>query len=225
MKLTQAVPGLCMVLLLAGCAAPAAEAPAEVPAESPVEETETEAPAAPAATTLSFPEYALEVSLTLPEGWSTQMRAPLEPDQRPKYLTLGPVLAAGIYNEEGAEVGAIGAETYTETEGAEDLPQAIYSNLTLANHYNFSARPPEQDGSYQPVKETETGETALTQVYYSPMMAQEVGYGEAEHYNKGILSYDRELLAYVAVDLDADLVSDEQAEQIAQSLVLSPAAK
>ncbi len=223
MKLTQAVPGLCLALLLAGCAAPAAEAPAEVPAESPVEKTE--APAAPAATVLSFPEYALEVSLTLPEGWSAQMRAPLEPSQRPKYLTLGPALAAGIYNEEGAEVGAIGAETYTETEGAEDLPQAIYSNLTLANHYNFSARPPEQDGFYQPVKETETGETALTQVYYSPMMAQEVGYGEAERYNKGILSYDRELLAYVAVDLDADLVSDEQAEQIAQSLVLSPAAQ
>ena len=210
MKLTQAVPGLCLALLLAGCAAPAAEAPAEVPAAPSAEETETEAPAAPAATVLSFPEYALEVSLTLPEGWSAQMRAPLEPSQRPKYLTLGPVLAAGIYNEEGAEVGAIGAETYTETEGAEDLPQAIYSK---------------QDGSYQPVKETETGETALTQVYYSPIMAQEVGYGEAERYNKGILSYDRELLAYVAVDLDADLVSDEQAEQIAQSIVLSPAAQ
>ena len=224
MKLTQAVPGLCLALLLAGCAAPAA-APAEVPAAPSAEGTEAEAPAAPAATVLSFPEYALEVSLTLPEGWSAQMRAPLEPSQRPKYLTLGPVLAAGIYNEEGAEVGTIGAETYTETEGAEDLPLAIYSNLTLANHYNFSARPPEQDGSYQPVKETETGETALTQVYCSPMMAQEVGYGEAERYNKGILSYDRELLAYVAVDLDADLVSDEQAEQIAQSIVLSPAAQ
>lgn len=210
---------LLLSVLSGGCSAPAADAPAE---SSPVVETpEAETPET---TVLSFAEYTpgktLEVSLTLPEGWTAEMRDPLEPDQRPKYLTLGPVLAAELFNGDGVAVGAIGADAYAETEGAEDLPQAIYSNLTLANHYNFSARPPEEDGSYQPVRETETGETALTQVYYSPTMSQEVGYGEAERYNKGILSYDRELLAYVAVDLDADLVSDEEAEQIAQSISL-----
>jgi hypothetical protein len=145
------------------------------------------------------------VTLTLPSGWSL---ADMDEDAFPIFPMLS---KRGLSNAEGEMVGAIGFCPYDPIEGMEDDPRAIYSQIALGNDYKFNVR-----DTYTVIQENDDGETAITTVDYAASIN-----GGAEKTNRGIVAYNRDKLVYVAIELDSDALSDEQAEAIAQSLLFT----
>lgn len=91
----------------------------------------------------------------------------------------------------------------------------------MGNGYKFDAQTKENDGAYTPIATTDTGCTAITDVLYSESFMAGLGLESKEKINKGILSYNKDLLVYAAMEFDKDLVSDEVLNSIAESVVLS----
>ena len=58
-----------------------------------------------------------------------------------------------------------------------------------------------------------SGATAVTDVCYSAA----VNDGKEKH-NKGIVSYNKDMLVYVAFEFDQDRITDEQLEGVAKSI-------
>lgn len=78
----------------------------------------------------------------------------------------------------------------------------------MGNDYHFDVR-----DTYKVINETETGVTAVTDVYYSAA----VNDGKEKH-NKGIVSYNKDMLVYVAFEFDQGRITDEQLESVAKSI-------
>lgn len=157
-----------------------------------------------------------ETKITLPEAWTIR---PMKDNPNGKYVILGLWNHLGIYNEQGKLVGSIGYNKYKEYEGAEEAPQAIYCGIAIGNHYMFDAY-----NAYQKVMKTDGGYTATTKVYISRIMAEQLGYeGDYDEIqNLGILSYDKNMLVYVAVELDSTALGEDELLEIARSITLSP---
>ncbi|MCL1793287.1 MAG: hypothetical protein FWG34_05420 [Oscillospiraceae bacterium] len=151
------------------------------------------------------------LSVELPENWSYKEREP-GADFAGHFAFFEILWSVfDIYDESGEFVGAVGYNIYENYEGAEeDDPRAIYSQIALGNHYHFDVRE-----SYAVVKETEYGKTATADVYYSANIN-----GGTEMKNKGILSYNRDLSVYVAMEFESALVTDEQIANIAKSVLI-----
>ena len=113
-----------------------------------------------------------------------------------------------ILNEDKVLVGVAGYNKYEVYEGAENEPAAIYNQIALGNDYHFDVR-----DTYKVINETETGATAVTDVYYSAA----VNDGK-EKRNKGIVSYNKDMLVFVAFEFDQDRITDEQLESVAKSI-------
>lgn len=155
------------------------------------------------------------LTVQLPTGWTFG-------EKQEQFPLIGLWSAVGIYDENDQYVGAVGYNTYEEYEGAEDVPQAIYGQIALGNDYQFNAQPTEREGgAYTPVVTTDSGVTATTLVYYAAALSKEYGGAEEERYNKGILSYNKDLLTYVAFEFDDESLSEEEELAIAQSIRLT----
>lgn len=63
------------------------------------------------------------------------------------------------------------------------------------------------------MNKTGTRVTAVTEVYWSAT----VNDGK-EKRNKGIVSYNKDMLVYVAFEFDQDRITDEQLESVAKSI-------
>lgn len=145
------------------------------------------------------------ISITLPDGWTLKERD----DSAFNLLSVWSVLH--IINNNSEIVGAIGYNTYELYEGAEDSPQAIYGQIALGNNYYFDVR-----DSYEVVKETDSGKTAVLDVYYSANINN-----GTEKINKGIVSYDKDLLVYIAIELADEQILKDDYIIIAQSIEFS----
>ena len=172
-------------------------------------------------TTLSFPvndyektefnakiydEAQFLLSLTLPDGWSTKKQEVAEDE----FSLISVFSKYNILNEEKTLVGVVGFNKYEAYEGAEDEPAAIYNQIALGNDYQFDVRE-----NYKVMNETKTGVTAITGVNYS----RAVNNGKDKQ-NKGIVSYNKELSAYVAFEFNSEKIADGQLESIAKSVVI-----
>ncbi|MBR5485615.1 MAG: hypothetical protein IKV41_03805 [Oscillospiraceae bacterium] len=159
------------------------------------------------------------VNITLPNGWTIRRKS--ANDKR--FPLTGAWSSMGIYNSENECVGAIGYNTYTQYAGSEELPQSIYSEVTSNTHYNFDTQTSEHDGgAYLSVHQHETGETAVTEVITSALMAKQLGLASKNIVNHGILSYNRDLLVYIVCELDSAVVDNECVKAIAQSIQIEP---
>lgn len=172
-------------------------------------------------TTLSFPvndyektefnakiydEAQFSLSLTLPDGWSTKKQEAAEDE----FSLISVFSKYNILNEEKTLVGVVGFNKYEAYEGAEDESAAIYNQIALGNDYQFDVRE-----NYKVMNETKTGVTAITDVNYSGA----VNNGKDKQ-NKGIVSYNKELSAYVAFEFNSEKIADGQLESIAKSVVI-----
>ncbi len=72
--------------------------------------------------------------------------------------------------------------------------------------------------TYTVVADSSTGETALVDVYHSPVLDEA---SAEEKINLGILSYNREKEVYIALELDSASVSKDEATSIATSIVFN----
>ena len=161
---------------------------------------------------IKFDDVDFNLSLFLPNEWT------LLHDNTVSYVglqnfdnrMLGTV---SIMGDDGKKIGAIGYCTYILYEGAEDLPQAIYSNLTVGNGYHWDAQE-----LYEEVIEAKNQYSALTYVFYSPAYMEGKTGVRCEKINRGILAYDKEHLIYVALEFEKDLVSEAVIKEIASNL-------
>jgi hypothetical protein len=147
--------------------------------------------------------------VTLPTGWSLVERD-LATEFDTDVALQGVWSVLDIYDVNNERIGAVGYNTYEPIEGAEDVPQAIYGQIGLGNDYHFDIR-----DSYAVVNESDSGVTATADVYYSASINK-----GTEKTNKGIVSYNKDLLAYIAIEFTGDMVTDEQVEKIANSIRL-----
>ncbi len=164
------------------------------------------------------------VDFVLREGWGVEE---LSASTESIYLPDFAWSCVGIYDEEGNCVGAVGYNIFEPSGGTEEERMSIYNQIALGNDYRFDVK-----DSYRRIKETDQGETARVDVYYSPVLEDASlagvnvpesgedgsGFGGEEKRNFGILSYDREKSVYVVFEFDSAYVSEEQADSIAESL-------
>lgn len=126
--------------------------------------------------------------------------------------------AYGVYRS----FGSMGYNSYDSDGDDSENPSVIYKDISSFEGYNYSVKTPQENGYYIPIKEDKNTVTAVTKVYYSPEMSAEAGYDGEERYNQGILSYNKELGVYVALEFDKDIVSDEKLRLIAESIKILP---
>ena len=151
-----------------------------------------------------YAEEPFSVSIALPNGWSVKKQEVVED----KFKLLPVFSKYNILNEDKDLVGVAGYNKYEVYESAENEPAAIYNQIALGNDYHFDIR-----DTYKVMKKTETGVTAVTDVYYSTA----VNDGK-EKRNKGIVSYNKDMLVYAAFEFDQDRITDEQLESVAKSI-------
>lgn len=140
------------------------------------------------------------LSFELPDGWAVDPAADLR-----TYDCPGLFSKAGIRNEKGILAGIVGYNIY---DGAEDDPRVVYNQIALGNHYQFDVR-----DSYKVVKAAPAGITARCTVYRSAQMT-----GGSEAANHGIVSCNKELGVYIAMELFSGGNSDDQMTGIAESV-------
>lgn len=150
------------------------------------------------------------ISIIFPQGWEFQEKT------KKSGTELEPLMLAGlnplytmydIYDSNQTLVGAIGYSDYEPYEGDKDSVQVVYSALRLGSVYRFDT-----DSRYEVVKTNKYGTTALTTVVYQD------GANVEPVNNWGILSYNNEKECFVAVELESNFVSEEQALEIAKSI-------
>jgi beta-lactamase regulating signal transducer with metallopeptidase domain len=164
--------------------------------------------------TITFPaSKPFHLTFELPLGWTLKERGVTGSSNREfPFLTVQSTL--DILDGAGELVGAVGYNTYEEYEGAEEDPRAIYGQIALGNNYKFDVR-----DSYDVITESDSGKTATCNVYYSA----NINNGE-EKTNLGIVSYNRDLRAYVAFEFSQDKVTEAKVLNIAESIRLTEAA-
>lgn len=143
------------------------------------------------------------IFLELPPGWGID-----EKIETHEYDILPVFSKIGIVNQSGRLIGVIGYNIYKKYEGAEDEPSAIYNQIALGNAYHFDVR-----NTYEVIKETVNGTTALSPVYYAATINNGL-----EKENFGILSYNKNYLVYIAMEISREEAADNQIRDIANSI-------
>lgn len=147
--------------------------------------------------------------LDLPEGWEVHMPPEGENDSwfvTPVYLYKDDALMAICgYNQ---------FESIDENEiPQEDYYKAVYSGIRLGSLYRWD--------DYQPIVTSEYMETALANVYIEQTDGMTAAAASPTIVMPGILSYNKQLQVYVAVQFLSDTVTNEEQETIAKSIHLS----
>ncbi len=177
-------------------------------------------------TTVTFPAYSggqteynvykydikpFSVTMELPRGWT--VREPEDTEQSGSSLfTPMHIYSGNTYK------GYIAYNTFTIYDETTDgnYYRMVYNELMLGSVENW-------DNAYTPVNETEAGETATCRL---SVVQLEEGKSAAESIAReypAILSYNKDLLVYVAVQFEESAVSGEQLTEIAKSIVIKDA--
>ena len=162
-----------------------------------------------------------DCSFQLPEGWTLQLAdPPVIGNITPHYLFYMLYSTMDILNAEGDCVGSVGYRVYEPSEGGDDLPREIYCDIGLGNGYKFAVH----DETYQEI-ETQQKHcvTAITKVQYSEAFLSAYIKDAQAKENPGILSYNKSLAVYIAMEFSAEKVTEAQLQAIAQSIDLLPA--
>ncbi|MCL1822905.1 MAG: hypothetical protein FWG44_01760 [Oscillospiraceae bacterium] len=167
------------------------------------------------------------LTFDLPKEWSTKETI-LELDEE-RFIVGGIFSVVDIYNQDGHLVGYVGYNIYSEEEAEVGFPYAIYSQISLANHYRFDARE-----EYTIVKETDSFITAVTNVIISANFLKnsnadidklisegKIIEGEYGYYTKGILSHNTKQHVYIAMEFENNALNEEQFNRVAKSIILN----
>ncbi len=151
----------------------------------------------------------------LPNGW--EVRQPdANSDQGVGYFSSNFLVGMHLYHDDVfmGQIGFNGFEPYEGEIPAGDYYKTVYSVLRLGSMYTWDA--------YTPVNATETFEAAVATVSYldeteiekHPGAMPDVPVTEVP----GVLAYDKNLKVYMGIQFAADVVTQQQAEQIASSV-------
>ncbi|WMJ85218.1 M56 family metallopeptidase [Oscillospiraceae bacterium LTW-04] len=158
----------------------------------------------------------------LPNGW--EVRQPnANSDQGVGYFSSNFLIEMHLYHDDlfVGQIGFNGFEPYEGEVPAEDYYKTVYSVLRLGSMYTWDA--------YTPVNTTETFEAAVATVSYlnetevekHPGAMPDVPVTEVP----GVLAYDKNLKVYMGIQFIRDVVTQQQAEQIASSVRFTAASE
>lgn len=173
----------------------------------------------------AFDIQPFQIEMELPQGWSCRQPDIAAQIETKQYLysyniSCYTFSAIDIYDENGTNVGAFGYTVNNEPPEDPDFPPYVFSQL-LGNTYGFKVdaryKAPDNEERFDIVTDNGVVYTALSNVYQSPAWVN----NPTGHYrfNPGILSYNRSRDIYIAMELDGELVSEEQVQAIAESIV------
>lgn len=178
------------------------------------------------------------LNIDFPNGWSIKEVDQSDAGVKPyHYLNHTLFSLVDVFDENSNCIGTIGYNIYASNSETDENPENIYSYIGIGNNYQFDVR-----NVYKVVQKNEKGDTAITDVLYSEAFFEGVdssilksirkvdsddseylllnheGFGV--YYNKGILSYNRERLVYIAMEIDKTAITTEQLDVMAKSIVL-----
>lgn len=166
-----------------------------------------------------------QIEMELPQGWSCRQPDIDEQIKNKQYLYSYNIsrytfCAIDIYDENGTNVGAFGYTVNSEPPENPDFPPYVFSQVS-GNTYGFKVdarfKFPDYEERFDIVADNGVVYTALTTVYQSGVWINNpTGH---ERFNPGILSYNRSRDIFIAMELDGELVSEEQVQAIAESIV------
>lgn len=146
----------------------------------------------------------------LPDGWSVK----IPEDYDIAYPLVGTWNRMGIYDETNKLVGAIG---YNICDASQTEPMAIYNQIALGNHYQFDVH----SEDYFDVATADSFVTSTTSVYTSAAMASQLGIGNNEVINHGVLSRNSNLGVYVAIEIDKYAMDEAELNNFAHSIYIA----
>lgn len=152
---------------------------------------------------------AVSISFELPHGWKTQYR---DTYSSQNYLPLGlsgmdsvyPIY--DIYDEDNRLIGSIGCSRYEPFDGDSDSVAVVYSSLRLGSVYRFDTVE-----HYNIIQNRNNGDTAITSVVFQN------GADSEPITNWGILSYNRDDLCFIALEIDCS-IHESTIKNIASSI-------
>ena len=146
----------------------------------------------------------------LPDGWSVK----IPEDYDIAYPLVGTWNRMGIYDETNKLVGAIGYNIY---DTVQTEPMAIYNQIALGNHYQFDVH----SEDYFDVATADSFITSTTSVYTSAVMASQLGIGNNEVINHGVLSRNSKSGVYVAIEIDKNAMDEAELNNFAHSIYIA----
>lgn len=159
----------------------------------------------------------------IPEGWTMISRGSGYGNQTKIMNTrrrrLGDII--DLKNENGDFVGAVGYGEFEVADKTENEVWKIYEKIAFEEDYRFiieTSNENKENGFYVPYNEHKFGVTAMTKVFYSDELRDEMGYADNDNYNVGILSYNNKRGAFIAMEFDEAMVSEEEIKLIADSI-------
>jgi hypothetical protein len=155
------------------------------------------------------------LAVSMPAGITIDINKSLYPDGISGTFSNIPIL-----DPNGNNVGCVGynvfdAEQLHDNKNSEAEPMMIYNQISLGNHYRFTIRE-----KYEIVNDTDALTTAITDVYNDLELPPEKNYTESE-YNYGVVAFSKTLGVYVALDLDKNFFTQNQCEEIAESIIIT----
>lgn len=147
--------------------------------------------------------------IDLPKGWEAHM----PPEEAHNSLFFTPVY---LYKDD--VLMAVCGYNQFESIDENEIPQgeyykAVYSGIRLGSLYRWD--------DYQPIVTAEGMETALANVYIQQTDGMPSAAASPTTVLPGILSYNKQLQVYVAIQFSSDTVTDEEREIIAKSIRLA----
>ncbi len=147
------------------------------------------------------------LELLLPDGWT------LKTPEAEGDAAWGLFSTVGIYQGE-VRIGSMGCNTFQLYEDAGDNPRAVYSQIMTGSVVSW-----EED--YTPVVQSEAACTATCRIRRQvPKDGQAMAAAKTQ-YSRGILSYDKNLLVYVGIQLEEGVIADKSLWAIAKSVKLT----
>lgn len=146
----------------------------------------------------------------LPDGWSVK----IPEDYDIAYPLVGTWNRMGIYDETNKFVGAIGYNIY---DTVQTEPMAIYNQIALGNHYQFDVH----SEDYFDVATADSFVTSTTSVYTSAVMASQLGIGNNEVINHGVLCRNSKSGVYVAIEIDKNAMDEAELNNFAHSIYIA----
>lgn len=143
------------------------------------------------------------VSVRLPYYWTVK-----EGENKDKRSSIKSLYY--FYDEKERVIGKAGYQIFVSDSSKErETVQMIYKNLILntTGYIDFM-------GSYQVVNNTYEGSTAVANIVY-----YHLDKAENKMINYGILAYNRKLSVAVLFEFDAALITKEEVEELAKSLI------
>lgn len=154
-------------------------------------------------------DKSFSMTMRLFDDWS--IKIPSEDDV--KYPLVGAWNRMGIYDGSGELVGAVGYNIYDSTQTE---PMAIYNQVALGNNYQFAVNRP---GCTDVVTEGNCV-TSVLSVYTSANLSRQIGLGNTEIENYGILCRNGELGVYVAIEIDRNAAGENSINELARSIII-----